>query len=268
MTEVRLELGELTGAERELHTVDRDAEALRQPLYRLLAASRRSTLALLRGRPEEALAHAKAAREIGHRGHEPDTDAVYWGQAFVLWQEGALSAEDRDEVEAILRPLIAASPLFAGHAVGLVLLCLGTGRADEAHGHYDAIVRRGVGELPHDMTRVWTLTQLALACVAFADRGTAELLYRELVPSAGRCAVMAGFAALTAPAVGPVHTPFLAPTRRPVGSTLLRRGSTSRRDQAADLHRYGRHDRDGQNFGAGSVHGWPVGLHSDPSTGP
>jgi tetratricopeptide (TPR) repeat protein len=187
-----LELGELTEAERELHAVDRDAEALRQPLYRLLAASRRSTLALLRGRPEEALAHAKAAREIGHRGNEPDTDAVYWGQAFVLWQEGALSAEDRDEVEAILRPLIAASPLFAGHAVGLVLLCLGTGRADEARGHYDAIVRRGVGELPHDMTRVWTLTQLALACVAFADRATAELLYRELLPLAGRCAVMAG----------------------------------------------------------------------------
>jgi hypothetical protein len=42
------------------------------------------------------------------------------------------------------------------------------------------------------MTRVWTLTQLALACVAFADRPTAELLYRELLPSAGLCAVMAG----------------------------------------------------------------------------
>lgn len=187
-----LEQGALTEAERELHAVDRDAEALGQPLYRLLAASRHSTLAVLRGRFDEALAHAKAAREIGHRGHEPDADAVYWGQAFVVWQEGALTDADRVAMEAILRPLVAASPLFAGHAIGLVLLCLGTGRADEARAHYEAIVRRGVAELPHDMTRVWTLTQLALACVAFADRATAELLYRELLPAAGRCAVMAG----------------------------------------------------------------------------
>jgi hypothetical protein len=187
-----LEQGELTEAERELHAVDRDAEALRQPLHRLLAASRHSTLAVLRGQPDEALARAKAPREIGHRGREPDADAVYWGQAFVVWQENGLTDEDRDTVEAILRPLIAASPMFAGHAVGLVLLCLGTDRGDEARARYDAIVRRGIAELPHDMVRVWTLTQLTLACVAFADRPTAEVLYRELLPSAGRSAVMAG----------------------------------------------------------------------------
>ena len=187
-----LEQGDLTEAERELAAVDRDAEALRQPLYRLLAASRRSTLAALRGRPDEALAYAKAAREIGQRGHEPDTDAVYWGQAFVVWQDDGLADDDRDTVEAIVRTLVAASPMSVPHAAGLVLLCLGTGRADEARARYDAIVRRGIAELPHDMLRVWALTQLALACVAFADGPTAEVLYRELLPSAGRCAVAAG----------------------------------------------------------------------------
>ena len=187
-----LEQGELTVAERELHAIERDAEALRQPLHRLLAASRRSTLAALRGRPAEALAHAKAAREIGRRGHDPDTDAVYWGQAFVVWQEGGLADDDRDTVEVIVRALVAASPMSVPHAAGLVLLCLGTGRADEARARYDAIVRSGIAELPNDMLRVWALTQLALACVAFADGPTAEVLYGELLPSAGRCAVGAG----------------------------------------------------------------------------
>ena len=187
-----LKQGDLVEAERELAAVDRDAEALGQPLYRLLAASRRSTLAALRGRPDEALADAKAAREIGQRGHEPDTDAVYWGQAFVVWQDDGLADDDRDTVEAIVRTLVAAPPMTVPHAAGLVLLSLGTGRADQARARYDAIVRRGIAELPHDMLRVWALTQLALACVAFADGPTAEVLYRELLPSAGRCAVAAG----------------------------------------------------------------------------
>jgi hypothetical protein len=175
-----------------VHAVDRLAETLRQPLHRLLAASRRSTLAVLRGRATEALELARAAREIGERGREPDTDAVYWAQAFAVWQEDSLPAEDLERMERILRTLVAGSALSPPHAAGLVLLCLGTGRTEEARARYDAIVRRDPARLPHDMLRTWTLTQIALACVAFDDRATADVLYRELLPSAGTCAVGAG----------------------------------------------------------------------------
>lgn len=175
-----------------VHAIDRLAEVLRQPLHRLIAASRRSTLAVLRGRTAEALALARTAREIGDRGQEPDADAVYWAQALAVWQQEGLPAEDLERTERILRTLVAGSTLASPHAAGLVLLCLATGRPEEARAHFDAIARRGLAALPHDMVRTWTLTQLALACIAFEDRQAADALYRELLPSAGRCAVAAG----------------------------------------------------------------------------
>ena len=187
-----LEQGELAEAEREVHAVDREAEALRQPLHRLLAASRRSTLALLRGRPAEALELARRAREIGERGREPDAGAVYWTQAYAVWQDIDIPQPDLDRAERILRELVAGSPLSFAHTAGLVLLCLGTGRADEARAHYDGIVRQDPASHPPDMVRVWGLTQFALAAVTFGDAETAARLHAALLPSAGRCAVAAG----------------------------------------------------------------------------
>lgn len=187
-----LELGELDEAEHELHAVDRLAERLRQPLYRLMAASRRSTVALLRGRADEALEHARRALAIGERGREPDAEAVYWGQVYAIWQEAGLPDEDLDRCERILRELVAGSALSVGHAAGLVVLCLGTGRPEEARARFDAIVRRGIDAVPRNMIYLWTLTHLATACAAFGDAETAADLAAALRPFAGRCAVAAG----------------------------------------------------------------------------
>jgi tetratricopeptide (TPR) repeat protein len=187
-----LELGELDEAEHEVHAIARLAERLRQPLYRLMAASRRSTVALLRGRAGEALEQARRALAIGERGREPDAEAVYWGQVYAIWQEAGLPDEDLERCERILRALVAASALSIGHAAGLVVLCLGTGRPEEARARFDAIVRRGIDAVPRNMIYLWTLTQLATACAAFGDADAAADLAAALEPFAGRCAVAAG----------------------------------------------------------------------------
>lgn len=187
-----LELGELDDAEHEVHAIDRLAERLRQPLYRLMAASRRSTVAVLRGRPGEALEQARRALTIGERGREPDCEAVYWGQAFAIWLDAGLPDEDLERCERILRALVAGSALSVGHAAGLVVLCLGTGRPAEARARFDAIVRRGIDTIPRNMIYLWTLTLLATACAEFGDAGAAADLAAAMEPFAGRCAVAAG----------------------------------------------------------------------------
>lgn len=187
-----LELGELDEAEHEVHAVDRLAERLRQPLYRLMAASRRSTVEVLRGRPGKALEQARRALAIGERGREPDCEAVYWGQVFTIWLDAGLPDEDLERCERILRALVAGSALSVGHAAGLVVLCLGTGRPAEARARFDAIVRRGIDTIPRNMIHLWTLTLLATACAQIGDAGAAADIAATLEPFAGRCAVAAG----------------------------------------------------------------------------
>jgi len=65
--------------------VERLAEVLRQPLARLVACSRRSTLAALDGDLPLAASQARLAWDIGSRASLPDADAVLWGQLFAVW---------------------------------------------------------------------------------------------------------------------------------------------------------------------------------------
>jgi hypothetical protein len=75
-----LELGDGPGARQALADIDRLAGLLRQPLARLVASSRRSTLAALAGDFTEAARLARQAWETGVSASLPDAGAVYWGQ--------------------------------------------------------------------------------------------------------------------------------------------------------------------------------------------
>ena len=187
-----VELGDLAAAERDVHAIARLADALRQPLYRLVAASRRSTLAVLAGRFDEALRLACEAWQIGVRGREPDADAVHWGQIFAIFSETGVPDAERERMEATARRLAALSPLGDAHAAGLALICLRRGHTDEALARFEALARRGFADLPRDMTYVWCLTLLATLCVALGGVGRAAKLYDALAPYQGRCAVGAG----------------------------------------------------------------------------
>ncbi len=179
-------------ARRELAQVERLAEVLRQPLARLVACSRRSTLAALDGDLPLAASQARLAWDIGKRASLPDAEAVLWGQLFAIWLEAELPGGDEEQMERILRGLVARSHLSTAHAAALVLIEAEHGAWDQARGRFDELATAGVAAMRPGMVYVWALALLARGCCVLGSRQHAGHLYQTLLPFADRAAVAAG----------------------------------------------------------------------------
>jgi len=179
-------------AQRELAQVERLAGLLRQPLARLVACSRRSTLAALDGDFPLAASQARLAWDIGRRAGLPDAEAVLWGQLFAVWLETELPDGDEEQMEQILRGLVARSHLAAAHAAALVLIEAEHGAWDQARGRFGELATAGVAAMRPDMVYVWALAMLARGCCVLGSRQHAMHLYQGLLPFADQAAVAAG----------------------------------------------------------------------------
>jgi tetratricopeptide (TPR) repeat protein len=187
-----LELCDGPGARRELAQAERLAGLLRQPLARLVACSRRSTLAALDGNFPLAASQARLAGDIGRQANLPDAEAVLWGQLFAVWLETELPDADEEQMEQILRGLVARSHLSTAHAAALVLIDAGHGAWDQARGRFGELATAGVAAMQPDMVYVWALALLAHGCCMLGSRQHAMHLYQALLPFADRAAVAAG----------------------------------------------------------------------------
>jgi hypothetical protein len=187
-----LELGDGPAAQRVLPELVRLADSLRQPLVRLVARSRRSTLAALTGDLAGAAEFARQAFQIGQAASLPDAGAVYWGQLFAVWLHADLPGEDEQWMERELRDLVARSHMSVAHAAALVQIEAAHGATEQARGRLDELIGTGLDTLRPDMLYVWALTLLARGCVLLRAAGHAPRLYRALAPYAGRVAVAAG----------------------------------------------------------------------------
>jgi AAA ATPase domain len=187
-----LELGDGPAAQRVLPELGRMAESLRQPLVRLVALSRRSTLAALTGDLASAAESARQAFQTGQAASLPDADAVYWGQLFAVWLHADLPGDDEQWMERELRDLVARSHMSVAHAAALVQIEAAHGATEQARGRLDELVGTGLGTLRPDMLYVWALTLLARGCVLLRATRHAPRLYQALAPYAGRVAVAAG----------------------------------------------------------------------------
>jgi AAA ATPase domain len=187
-----LELGDGPAAQRVLPELDRLAELLRAPAARLVAMSRRSTLAALTGDFTQAARLARDAFDAGQGVGLPDAGAVYWGQLFAIWLHTGLPASDEQWMEQQLRDLVAHSHLSVAHAAALVQIDAARGATEQANGLLDELASTGMDSLRPDMVYVWALTQLARCCVVLGAARHAPRLYRALAPYAGRAAVAAG----------------------------------------------------------------------------
>ena len=187
-----LELCDGPAARRELAQIERLAEVLRQPLARLVACSRHSTLASLDGDFPLAVSQARLAGDIGKQASLPDAEAVLWGQLFAAWLETELPDADEEQMEQILRGLVARSHLSTAHAAALVLIEAEHGAWDQARGRFGELATAGVAEMRPDMVYVWALALLAHGCCMLGSRQHAMHLYQALLPFADRAAVAAG----------------------------------------------------------------------------
>ena len=181
-----LELCDGPAARRELAQIERLAEVLRQPLARLVACSRHSTLASLDGDFPLAVSQARLAGDIGKQASLPDAEAVLWGQLFAAWLETELPDADEEQMEQILRGLVARSHLSTAHAAALVLIEAEHGAWDQARGRFGELATAGVAEMRPDMVYVWALALLAHGCCMLGSRQHAMHLYQALLPFADR----------------------------------------------------------------------------------
>jgi tetratricopeptide (TPR) repeat protein len=187
-----LELGDGPAARRVLPDLDRLADRLRHPAARLVALSRRATLATLSGDFADANRYAREAWEAGRRIGLPDADAVRWGQIYAIWQHTDVSTEDTEWMERALRELVAHSHLSFAHAPALVQIEAAAGALDQARGRLDDLVENGLDRQRPDMVLIWALTQLAEATWQVGAVRHAERVYQALAPYARRVAVAAG----------------------------------------------------------------------------
>jgi hypothetical protein len=187
-----LELGDGPAAHRVLPELDRLAEVMRQPAARLVAWSRRSTLAALAGDFPHAVQLARQAWQTGQAAGIPDAGPVHWGQLFAVWLHAELPADDEHWMKHELRELVARSHLSVAHAAALVQIEAADGAVEQARGRLDELVRTGMSGLRPDMMYVWTLAQLARCCSILRAARHAPRLYQALRPYGGQAAVAAG----------------------------------------------------------------------------
>jgi AAA ATPase domain len=187
-----LELGDGPSSQRVLPELDQLASSLRQPAARLVAASRRSTLAALAGDFAAAAEFARQAFQTGQTAGLPDAGAVYWGQLFAIWLQTDLPGPEEQVMEQLLRDLVARSHLSVAHAAALVQIEAAHGATEQARGRLGELVSSGMETLRPDMVYVWALTLLARGCTVLGETRHARRIYQALAPYAGRAAVAAG----------------------------------------------------------------------------
>jgi tetratricopeptide (TPR) repeat protein len=178
-----LEFGRVAEAEAELGRYEELAERLGQPEFLFFARSRRSTLAALRGRFEEAERLARSAYDLAVTAGLPDAVNVLSGQlaAVALARDGELV----DEVLALDAPLNT-PPVFHAN------LLLAAGRHEDARIHFPVPAESsGIETVPGPSLAV-SLAVLAEVAYRLGDPETARSVHKELARHADRFIVAAG----------------------------------------------------------------------------
>src|SRR5439155_13212686 len=132
-------------------------DSLRQPYARLVAVSRRSTLATLTGDFMPAAEFARQAFQTGQAAGLPDAGAVYWGQLFAIWLHAGLPDGDEQWMERELRDLVTRSHMSVAHAAALVQIEAAHGAVEQARGRLDELTATVLDRLRPDMLYVWAL---------------------------------------------------------------------------------------------------------------
>jgi tetratricopeptide (TPR) repeat protein len=180
------EIPRMTDAEREEEEVRRLANDLRQPTQLWLGVAPRALMALMRG--DYPLAEELIEREL--RWTNPITtvrDEVSAARMhlYLLRREQGRSAE----AEATQRAAAAEFPWYPVHRAALINLLLDIGHDDEARAEFTRLARDRFGSLYRDNEWLLGMALTSEACVRIGDRVAGELLYRDLLPFAGRHAV-------------------------------------------------------------------------------
>jgi tetratricopeptide (TPR) repeat protein len=173
-----LELGDIAAADREIAAVTHIADELRDPLFRWQSLVWRSMRAAIEGDFARAEALATDAHAAGERVQSHVATPVYLGQVFgIRWHQGKLG----DLVELIRTLIDGGSNVPALHC-GLAQAAVQAGDLDLARRELDFLSAGRFATLPHDASRLATLSNLAEAVSWAGALDHADSLYEELLP--------------------------------------------------------------------------------------
>lgn len=258
-------VGDLRMARKELDILRNAAQRTRQPFLHYAAETFGSALALSEARLAVAEEMGQRAWEWGRLMGGPDPSGAYGLQLFnVRREQGRLA-----ELAPVVRLIAAKREQLAAWRPGLTVLLAELGMADVARSELRAITARGLSGITRDPLGPAALAYLADASAALGDSDTAAILYRELLPFAGRPLLVGRLVAcfgatdrflgklaatIGDPTLAERHfetaleldermeaTLWAAHTRYEYASLLQRAGSADQRARAAELRAHAAH---------------------------
>jgi tetratricopeptide (TPR) repeat protein len=181
--DILFELGDIARADAEVEAFGQQAEELRLPFYRWLAAVVGVMRALFDGRFEEAERLTHEAFALG-REAQSETDLAFQFLAIQLfavrWEQGRLQ-----EMASVVEDLVRQYPALRWR-VGLAFLHSELGNEEAARAEFEALVSQDLVDVPDDFNQAISLTFLADLCSRLGAVERAPLLYERLRPFEGR----------------------------------------------------------------------------------
>ncbi len=186
-----LEAGDGAGAAREFDLLEQQAQSLRQPSIRFVAAMSRPMRALLEGRLDEVEELARQALVIGQEGRNRAALQIFGTQLAMLRREQGRIAEVVGAVADFAERL----PAMPAWRAGLAWLTCELGDEAAARHELERLAAADFADVPRDLYWTFTLVFAADVVARLRDGRRAQRLYELLKPYSGRCAVMGGVAA-------------------------------------------------------------------------
>ncbi len=176
------ELGEMGAVDREIEAYAKVAAELRQPIYAWFTPYFRASRAVFEGRFAECERLAQEAVAIGRRAQDPTAPLFYGVQMNLLRLEQGRA----EELVPGVKTFIERYPMIPGHRAVLCHVYARTGKREETRAEFEPLAANDFAALPRDGSWILSVTGLAWVCRFLGDVARAEMLYRMLLPYAGR----------------------------------------------------------------------------------
>jgi DNA-binding CsgD family transcriptional regulator len=180
-----LELGDITAVEAEIDALTRIDAHIRQRTYSVSMLGYRIMLALMRGEftdAERLILKFQASLPLAVHADQLSM------QIFTLRREQGRLAALQPVVSMFLRQHTAASVWRPG----LALIYLDLGQREEARAEFEKVAADDFAAMPRDGRWLYCMVYLSEVCAALGDVPRAAVLYRLLLPYAGRNIVLGG----------------------------------------------------------------------------
>ncbi|WP_020388511.1 ATP-binding protein [Kribbella catacumbae] len=176
-------------ARAELLAIEQVADRTGWGRHRLYALSRRATIQTMEGVLDLAAESVQRAHAVGLQAHEPEADAVRWGQLYAIAWHRDLDPLDLAFVEQVAHRSLG-TPTNRVFSAALAVLCVRAGQLEQARTLFHDAMAGGVTSFPRDQHLPWLLALLAWLACALGDADAARDVDMSLAPYDGQALVV------------------------------------------------------------------------------